>query len=117
MTLNSPKRGEIALLGCLLALSLLSWSPKKAMIYRNFCTASLLNTIFFFFTFFQWEFDYIDKNKNNVLDNEEVGRIFFDLLNVEPCIEGFLLSCDQNEKEGIERREWDFCFPKTAGNI
>ena len=71
----------------------------------------------FLFIIFQWEFDYIDKNKNNVLDNEEVGRIFFDLLNAEPCIEGFLLSCDQNEKEGIERREWDSCFPKTAGNI
>ncbi|KAM7448496.1 hypothetical protein ABFA07_003418 [Porites harrisoni] len=66
-------------------------------------------------TILSWEFDYIDKNKNNVLDNEEVGRIFFDLLNAEPCIEGFLLSCDQNEKEGIERREWDSCFPKTAG--
>ena len=51
-----------------------------------------------------------------MLDKDEVDRIFVDLLKAEPCIEGFLLSCDQNGKEGIERREWDYCFPKTAGN-
>ena len=37
------------------------------------------------------------------------------MLNYEPCIYGFLLSCEQNGKEGIEKREWDACFPLTAG--
>ena len=39
-----------------------------------------------------------------------------DLSDGEPCIQGFLLSCDQNSKKGIEKHEWDSCFPKTAGN-
>jgi len=62
-----------------------------------------------------WEFDYIDKNKNDVLDTDEIDRVFADVLNYEPCIYGFLLSCEQNGKEGIEKREWDACFPLTAG--
>lgn len=62
-----------------------------------------------------WEFDFVDKNKNNVLDNEEKARILDNVLQYEPCIDGFLESCDQNGNGGIERREWDSCFPVTSG--
>lgn len=61
-----------------------------------------------------WEFEYIDRDKNNVLDTAEIQDVFNDVLGYEPCLYGFLKSCDLNEKEGIEKREWDFCFPKTG---
>lgn len=70
-----------------------------------------------FLLLIQWEFDYIDKNKNDVIDKDEMDKIFDDVRDYEPCIYGFLMSCDQNGKEGIERREWDSCFPKTAGRV
>lgn len=63
----------------------------------------------------EWEFEYSDKNNNDVIDKDEMNRIMADLSDGEPCIQGFLLSCDQNGKEGIEKHEWDSCFPKTAG--
>ncbi|RMX38965.1 hypothetical protein pdam_00008178 [Pocillopora damicornis] len=61
-----------------------------------------------------WEFEYIDRDKNNVLDTAEIQDVFSDVLDFEPCLYGFLKSCDLNEKEGIDKREWDFCFPKTG---
>ena len=70
--------------------------------------------IFSFLLLFQWEFEYIDRDKNNVLDTAEIQDVFSDVLDFEPCLYGFLKSCDLNEKEGIDKREWDFCFPKTG---
>ncbi|KAL9968224.1 hypothetical protein ACROYT_G026574 [Oculina patagonica] len=61
-----------------------------------------------------WEFEYIDKNNNNVLDTAEIQEVFNDVLDFEPCLYGFLESCDQNGREGIDKREWDSCFPKTG---
>lgn len=68
----------------------------------------------FFHLLFQWEFEYIDRDKNNVLDTAEIQDVFSDVLDFEPCLYGFLKSCDLNEKEGIDKREWDFCFPNTG---
>lgn len=62
-----------------------------------------------------WEFDYIDKDNNTILDTAEIDEVFDDALDFEPCLYGFLKSCDQNGREGIDKREWDFCFPVTAG--
>ena len=64
--------------------------------------------------FFQWEFDYIDKDNNTILDTAEIDEVFDDALDFEPCLYGFLKSCDQNGREGIDKREWDFCFPVTG---
>ncbi|KAJ7389984.1 hypothetical protein OS493_028039 [Desmophyllum pertusum] len=61
-----------------------------------------------------WEFEYIDQNKNDVLDTAEMQEVFDDVLDFEPCLYGFLKSCDLNGREGIERREWDSCFPKAG---
>lgn len=62
-----------------------------------------------------WEFEYIDKDGNNILDAAEIDDVFDDVLDFEPCLYGFLKSCDLNGREGIEKREWDYCFPVTAG--
>ena len=62
----------------------------------------------------QWEFEYIDKDNNNILDTAEIDEVFDDVLNLEPCLYGFLKSCDLNGREGIDKREWDSCFPVTG---
>lgn len=60
-----------------------------------------------------WEFEYIDTNLNGTLDRDEIDRLYKDVLNYEPCIYGFLESCDQNGDERITKREWDSSFPLT----
>ena len=82
-------------------------------IRRGPCIISFIE-IFSFLLLFQWEFEYIDRDKNNVLDTAEIQDVFSDVLDFEPCLYGFLKSCDLNEKEGIDKREWDFCFPNTG---
>lgn len=62
-----------------------------------------------------WEFGYIDANSNQILDKIEIDRLYKDILDHEPCVYGFLESCDQDGQEGITPLEWDSCFPKTLG--
>ncbi|KAK2570018.1 SPARC, partial [Acropora cervicornis] len=60
-----------------------------------------------------WEFGYIDANSNKILDKIEIDRLYKDILDHEPCVYGFLESCDQDGQEGITPLEWDSCFPQT----
>ena len=66
--------------------------------------------------FFQRNFDrYWDKDKNGLLTEDEISRIFHErtFLN-SACIVGLIRSCDTDRIPGINRQEWYTCF-KTEG--
>ena len=54
----------------------------------------------------------VDKNNNDRLDKEELEDIIEALQPREPCIEGFIKSCDSDGDDTIEFREWVGCFPE-----
>ena len=62
----------------------------------------------------QWEFQIIDRNDNDKIDQEESDDIISSIRSVEPCIYGFIKSCDYNGDNAIDYREWTGCFP-TGG--
>ena len=57
---------------------------------------------------FQWEFDSQDKNNNGILDQEEIEAM---IIPDEHCMLGFMKSCDYDHQPGINRVEWNTCFP------
>ena len=66
--------------------------------------------------FFQRNFDrYWDKDKNGLLTEDEISRIFHErtFLN-SACIVGLIRSCDTDRTPGINRQEWYTCL-KTEG--
>ena len=63
------------------------------------------------FFFFQWEFYSMDKNHNDILDEEEIETM---IDRNENCMVGFMKSCDYDHKPGISRKEWNACFPPLA---
>ena len=60
---------------------------------------------------FQWEFNNQDKNKNGILDGDEINTM---LIPDEDCMVGFMKSCDYDHQPGISRVEWSTCFPPVV---
>lgn len=62
----------------------------------------------------EWEFNNQDKNKNGILDRDEINAM---LIPDEDCMVGFMKSCDYDHQPGISRVEWSTCFPPIVPEL
>ena len=55
-------------------------------------------------------FDYIDVNKDSLIDAKESQTLIMYLKSVERCVEEFVVTCDTNFDQIIAMDEWKECL-------
>ena len=55
-------------------------------------------------------FDYIDVNKDSLIDAKESQTLIKYLKSVERCVEEFVVTCDTNVDQIIVMDEWKRCL-------